>query len=443
MTRIPCASAVVAISALVAISTASAQTAFPLRVAPSGRHLVDQNGTPFFVNGDTPWSLTHNLTYGEAVRYMEDRRRKGINALIVSVPDAYGPDGKFDSPPDRQGQQPFVAEDITRPNEAYWKNVDKVLSKAEEMGFLVLYWPFYLGCCEDGYMALFRRNGATNAREYGRFVGRRYGGHKNIVWVHGGDHDPDPVRDLVSAVKAGIEDVGPPRLHATHWGKETDPYRPYGEGFTDLYTTFTYGPVASLVTRHYYHPPFKPVLLLETHYENDFAGKPAEEVRKYPYRAVLSGAAGHFFGNRPLWYCGFGWEGALDSAGSRSMEHVGRLFRSRPWHRLVPAPWVLVRAGRADPLSDEGVQAARASDRSFAMIFLPDRRKIEVALAQLRGPLVDAWWFDIATGVAVSEGTYPSMGRREFTPPRDGAWVLVLDDAAQGLAPPGLTDTIG
>jgi hypothetical protein len=40
--------------------------AFPLKVADSGRYLVDQHGVPFLVNGDTPWSLTHNLSYDEA-----------------------------------------------------------------------------------------------------------------------------------------------------------------------------------------------------------------------------------------------------------------------------------------------------------------------------------------------------------------------------------------
>jgi hypothetical protein len=422
---------------LLANAPASGQTVFPLKVAPSGRYLVDQTGAPFFVNGDTPWSITHNLTYAEAVQYMENRRAKGINALIVSVPDAFAPDGGASYPPDRQGQQPFVGGDITQPNEAYWQNVDNVMSKAEEMGFLVLYWPFYLGCCNDGYLALFQQNGVTKAREYGRFVGRRYGGRKNLIWVHGGDHDPDPVRDLVSAVKAGIQEVGPARLHATHWAPETDPYGPYGDAFTDLYTTYTYGPVANLVSRHYAHTPTKPVLLLETHYENDWAGKPAEEVRKYPYRAVLSGAAGHFFGNKPLWFCGYGWATALDGTGSRSMEWVGRLFNSRPWQRLAPAPSALVTSGGGDPLSDSGVQGARASDGSFAALFLPDRRTIQVALGQVSGTTVQAWWYGIATGTATSAGTFSASGTRGFTPPDAGGYVLVLDDASRAFPPPG------
>jgi len=57
------------------------------------RYLADQRGLPFLIHGDTPWSLTHNLTFEEAVRYMTARRAQGFNTLMVSVPDAYDPEG--------------------------------------------------------------------------------------------------------------------------------------------------------------------------------------------------------------------------------------------------------------------------------------------------------------------------------------------------------------
>jgi hypothetical protein len=432
---------------------ASGDPVFPLKVSDSGHHLVDQRGAPFLVNGDTPWSLTHNLTYDEAVRYMENRKAKGINALIVSAPDAYGPDGKATDPPDRSGNRPFVDNEISRPNEPYWQNVDKVLAKSEEMGFLVLFFPGYLGCCNDGYLALLQTGGPAKARTYGRFVGQRYAGRKNIVWVHGGDRDPGEARDVVAAIRDGIRETAPRHLHATHWAPETAPYAPFGRSFADLYLTYTYKPVSALVWQHYSHQPTKPVLLVETNYEDDWAGKRFEEVRKYPYRALLSGAAGHFFGNKPLWFCGYGWESALESPGSRAMEHVGRLFRSRPWERLVPnradllvAIWErlfpsrathLVVAGQWDPASNAGVQAGRADDGSFAMAFLPDRRTVRLNLAEISGTTVRAWWFDIATGTAIAAGEFPTVGRHDFTPPSDGSFVLVLDDASRGFPPPG------
>jgi Protein of unknown function (DUF4038)/Putative collagen-binding domain of a collagenase len=413
------------------------QAVFPLRVAATGRFLEDAQGTPFLVHGEAVWSLTHNLTYDEALRYLEDRRARGVNTLVVSVPDAYGQDKVANMPPDRQGNQPFQGNDLARPNEAYWGHVDRVLATTEEMGFLVLFFPAYLGCCDDGYVDLLLANGVSKAQAYGRFVGERYGSRRNLIWVHGGDRDPGAAASLVVAVRDGIRSVGGPQLHAVHWAPETDPYGPFGEDFTDLYTTYTYGPVAGRVASYYQHAPVKPVLLLESHYENDFGGRDAADVRRYPYRALLSGASGHVFGNKPLWYCGYGWEAALDSEGSRSMEHVARLFRSRPWPLLVPDfAGELVVSGRGDPAGDSGVQAARADDGSFAFLFVPDRRTVRVNLRAVSGTSVRASWFDIATGTVSDAGTFPPDADRDFAPPVSGGAVLVLDDQARGFPLP-------
>ena len=79
----------------------------------------------------------------------------------------------------------------------------------------------------------------------------------------------------------------------------------------DFDTSYTYGPVSWRVLHDRAVHRDKPTILVETHYENDFGKRTAEDVRAYPYRAVLSGSAGHLFGNKPLWFCGRGWEEAL------------------------------------------------------------------------------------------------------------------------------------
>ena len=48
-----------------------------------------------------------------------------------------------------------------------------------------------------------------------------------------------------------------------------------------------------------------------------------------------------------------------------------------------------------------------------------------------------AWWFDPRTGKATAAGTFATEGSKDFTPPAEGDWVLVLDDASQQLPAPG------
>ena len=55
----------------------------------------------------------------------------------------------------------------------------------------------------------------------------------------------------------------------------------------------------------------------------------------------------------------------------------------------------------------------------------------------LSGPQINAWWFDPRTGKATSAGTFAANGTRQFTPPGQQDWVLVLDDASKHLPSPG------
>jgi hypothetical protein len=413
------------------VPSVAAPPAFPLKVDPSGRFLADQRGTPFLVHGDTPWSLTHNLTLEEAVRYMDDRRARGFNTLFVSAPDAYDPDGKATYPPDRYGHQPFEAGDWTRPVEAYWAHVDRVLRSVADRGFLLLFAPAYLGCCDDGYEAEIARNGEAKALAYGRWIGSRYAGLANLVWVHGGDRNPFVVEKEVRAMARGIRESGARQLHTGHWASGTSGLDHLAD-VLDLNTSYTYGPVAWRVLHDRARNPRRPTILVETHYENDFGKRTADDVRAYPYRALLAGAAGHLFGNKPLWFCGRGWEAALSLPGSRYMEIARRFFDARAWWDLEPdITHQVVVDGRGDPGGDDGAQVAVARDGGALVAYLPSRLTLKVRMDRLAGTALRGSWFEPRTGEATTIGPFPREGVRSFQPPADGDWLLVLEDASK------------
>src|SRR5205085_7030729 len=74
---------------------------YPVRVGPNHRHLVDQNGAPFLVQGDAPWSLISGLTRDEAELYLEHRRAQGFNSIMVNLIEH-----KFRGPVNRYGDGP-------------------------------------------------------------------------------------------------------------------------------------------------------------------------------------------------------------------------------------------------------------------------------------------------------------------------------------------------
>ena len=75
---------------------------YPLRIGPTRRYLVDAQGVPYLIHGDTAWSLISGLTREEAERYLADRAARGVNSIIVNLIEH-----KFNGPANRNGEVPF------------------------------------------------------------------------------------------------------------------------------------------------------------------------------------------------------------------------------------------------------------------------------------------------------------------------------------------------
>ncbi len=107
--------------------------AFPLKASDNGRYLVDQRGRPFFYHADTGWRIVHRLKPDDVETYLKDRKQRGFNTLHFHAINKEQQGTKSYA-----GHEPFdPREDVTRPNEPYWKNLDHVLKRTEEEGFLV------------------------------------------------------------------------------------------------------------------------------------------------------------------------------------------------------------------------------------------------------------------------------------------------------------------
>ena len=122
------------------------------------------------------------------------------------------------------------------------------------------------------------------------------------------------------------------------------------------------------------------------------------------------------------------------------MQHARNLLLSRPFLSRIPDQSLIV--------SEVGegthhVRATRDSEGHYALVYMPAGNiigdtKIELDLTSLAGELVVAWWYDPRTGAARCLGILPKQARMTFVPPQGGPdWVLVLDDATCGFAPPG------
>ncbi|MBV8901747.1 MAG: glycoside hydrolase family 140 protein [Verrucomicrobia bacterium] len=431
------------VSSLGDLAETGPAVAFPLKVDPSNRYLVDQHDVPFLIHGDAPWSLIAALTRAEAERYLQARRSQGFNALLVNLVEHHfgGADNKNGAPFNREGQAPFLAPgDFTRPNEAYFAHADWVLQRAGKLGFVVFLFPSFTGCpgTEEGWYRELKANDVEACRKYGRYLGRRYAKLKNIVWVAGGDRNPEDVRAQILALVGGIRELDPDKLWTADCFRENSAVDQYGDQpWLALNAIYTYQDVPGKCLGGYFQQPARPSFLVESHYEDDFGRRNGDDTRKQAWLAVLSGACGQFFGNLPVWQFGNGWSRALNSPGARYQAYLRRCLVSRHWENLVPE------SGRR--LLPEGLgagadrkAAAVTRDRLTGLIYLPAGGKVAVDLSALEGPRVRAWWFNPRDGTNREEEALATDGRRHtFSTPDGGDWVLVLDSVAHEVSPPG------
>jgi Protein of unknown function (DUF4038)/Putative collagen-binding domain of a collagenase len=420
---------------------ATAAPAFPLAVVPGLRHLVDAAGTPFLIHGDTAWSLIADLVREDVDLYLDDRRARAFNTILVNLIE-----NRFSTnpPANAYGEEPFLApEDYTSPNEAYFAHADWVLRRAAQKGFLVLLTPSYAGYGggAEGWYGAMPANGPDRLRQYGGYLGQRYRDFPNILWVHAGDYDP-PEKDLVRAIVEGIQEFAPGGLHTAHGAPDTavaDYWR--GEAWLQVNNVYTYGPVHGPALEAYARPGAMPFFLIESAYENEHEAS-ERRLRTQAYQAVLSGAAGQIFGNNPIWHFnGPGtfaspvtWKRALDSRGARSMTHLHELLTAMPWWELEPDIHHTLLTDGLGP-EDERAVAARAADGSFAILYLPSSRAVTVDLARLAGPEVAARWYDPSDGKVsdLAGSPFPATGPRQFGPEAGGNasgfddWLLILE----------------
>ena len=415
------------------------KAAFPLGVAAGERYLEDAAGQPFLIHGDTAWSLIAQLARGDAEKYLQDRYQRGFNTILVNLLEH-----RFSKrpPADAYGRQPFLTPgDFTTPNEDYFAQADWVLRQAAERGILVLLAPAYIGYGggDDGWYSKMAANGPDKLRAYGQYLGRRYRGFTNILWVHGGDYNP-PRKELVRAIADGIREFDTRALHTAHCAPETGAIEYWkGEPWLQVNNAYTYQPVYASAIKQYGRAEQLPFFLMESAYENEH-GAAELRIRTQAYHALLSGASGHVYGNNPIWHfdgpglfpAPSSWQEALASRGAQSMTHLRTLFASLPWWRLAPDVMGAFVTGGAGTGQNRAV-AAVTDDRSLALVYLPSSRQVRIHLPRLRGANVVARWYDAAEGRYINADgvTLPATEARLFAPPaRDGGsekdWVLVL-----------------
>ena len=394
---------------LLAFSLVRPLKAQELRVSKNHHYIIKADGTAFFWLGDTAWELFHRLNREEATHYLENRADKGftvIQAVVLAELDGL-------NTPNAYGDKPLIDNDPTKPNEAYFKNVDFIVNKATELGMYIGMLPTWGDKWNKKWgigPVIFN---PENAKKYGEFLGKRYR-DKNIIWILGGDRNPDTpeqmkiVNALAEGLKEGDQGAHLMTYHpqggsnSAEWFQNSNwlDINMIQSGHAQLNT-----PNYKMILANYLRKPTKPTLDAEPDYEDHpINWNPtngwftAFDVRQAAYWSMLAGAMGHTYGNNNIWqmwqpgrqpmgYARTPWYEALDYPGAFQMGYMRSFFMSRPFYKLIPDQQLVSN----DILRDSSpARAARADDNSFIVVYIPHGQNLDVDLSIFKGKEVDA-----------------------------------------------------
>jgi hypothetical protein len=415
------------------LQAAGASTAWPLKVSNNGRHLVDQNDTPFLYTADTSWTMLSMLSVADAKKYVDLRKSQGFNAIQTVATgwkrNGAGPRGAF-----------FNAGDVAQPSESFFAGVDEIVAYAESQDVLlavVLLWLADNGGWSGGTAV-----SPAQFAQYVQWLGHRYRSKGNLIWFLGGDEEITVQTEATKAAAAALMSADPDHLISYHprsqaFELRSEPWLAFNSFQWNANSPpYTY----QSIRQGYLLTPIKPLLDAEPAYDpspccgEDRVTTPLK-VRRNGWWAMLSGAMGVVYGG-PKGTWNMGASGAPDWAQVQrpAAAHTGnirKILEPLPWSRLVPDFANVVVAGGGSDGSTNYVATSVADSGSLIAAYTPVTAALQVDLTRLSSAGT-AQWFDPASGQA--EGApmpVENVGSRTFPTPglnRDEAndWVLII-----------------
>ena len=476
-----------------------------LRVSENGRFLVHEDGSGFFPIADTAWAIAWYSTRDLVEDYLQHRKDQKFNTVALValpsyangavIPNAYGDfpleanGGAWDPlrPIATPGADPENATEYD-----YWDHLEYIIDTANAKGMCTVMLPAWGGCVAGSYVrgapteqAIFD---ATSAYEYGRWIGQRFGGKKNLIWMMGGDRsavygDRDfraVFRAMAEGVADGVNGVNEQNAQADYsttlmsyhprkWNPNSSEWF-HNDSWLD-FNSIQDQPKDQIAATEldYGLSPAKPTWLFEGGYESRARGDEIYtdwQIRFQAYQTVFAGAFGTTYGSMNIYHFGIGvsgldepvtseqssgWDASLNEAGASDMPHLYGLMTSMTNDQFLDRipDQTLIDGDTGGMTGAEGtrsncVQATRGAKGDYAMVYSANGRSIRLNMDRLSSPMMNAFWFSPRDGKWRVQDTDfadpkpflenisggPAAAIKEFDPPGDvgdgNDWVLVL-----------------
>jgi len=429
-----------------------------LRVMGNKQYFV--NGTtPFFLLGDTAWTLFQRLTLEQTYTYLKNRKEKGYTAIAAVLTKNPGSDANMHDDPSVYNEENFFIPD----NQKYWGQITATVKMAEEMGMYMMLLPVWGNVMKDGTL------NAGNAEAYTNFLIEKFAPYPNVIWSLGGDVRGDVGYEAWCIMGRLFKQKDPDRLVGYHpFGRTSSSYWFQDQEWLDFHMfqsghrrfdqrdlkawddaagkepwfgeeSFRY------VDQDLNKEPKRPILDGEPSYELIPQGlhdstQPywqAQHARRYAYWSVLSGAAGHVYGHnaimqfydigqKPAYGALEPWYFSQHDVGGSHMQIMKDLMVEMGFENCQTMPQIL---DKTDWKEQDDTNIAFGNEKNIVVYSFSGKSFKTLALPELKGTY-EAYWVDPTSGVKSYFGDFTLDKPLEFTPPNKKVvfndWLLYL-----------------
>jgi Protein of unknown function (DUF4038)/Putative collagen-binding domain of a collagenase len=439
------------IALLLSIFTSNAQLQL-LKISANKRYFQTEDGKPFFWLGDTGWLLFKKCKKEDAVKYLDDRQKKGFNVIQIMLLH------ELDNT-DAYGDSALINKNAARPNLSgnynYWDNVDFVINEAAKRGIYMALVPVWGGNIKNISVG--------QAKAYATFLANRYKNKTNIIWLNGGDIKGADALDKWNAIGNTLRSIDKNHLITFHpRGRNSSSAWFHNEQWMDFnmfqsgHRSYAQDTSANEILHYgednwkyvkddYNLKPTKPTFDGEPSYEDIPYGlhKADEpywkdyEIRRYAYWSVFAGGAGFTYGHNSVmqfytpgdsgisFFPKVKWQDGLNAPGAMQMQYLKKLLLSKSYFDRLPAQELVIDNGeRYD-------YVVATQGKSYALFYVYNGRAFTVAMDKLNFFIKKAAWYNPVKGKKQPVNDFILRNKVTFNPPGEkengNDWVLILE----------------
>lgn len=379
----------------------------PIKVSPNGRYFVGRDDKPFFWLGDTAWPLFAQYSRGQAEAYLKNRAEKGFTVIQGVLAWGQGTGFEAKTPlANAAGDKPWLNDDPTTPNDAYFRHVDHLVDFANQHSLVLAMLPTW-----GYYVNDIRVINTANARAYGRWLGRRYKSAPNVIWINGGDRIAtgfeEVYRELARGLREGDGGAHLITYHPCGWRSSSQYFHQDDWLDFNMIETWTeWSKIYPAIISDALRTPVKPVVLGEGAYENgpEYPQGPITPliVRRQAWWSFMAGGF-HTYGQNQMWRMEKGWDSTFDTPGAAHVAQMKAIVTALNWWELVPDQGVFATGVGSERTLNAAMRSARGER---VLIYLASQCTVFVHLDKIAAKNCKAIWINPTSGATRDGGSF-------------------------------------